>query len=100
MLIGIIGTICAGKTEATEYVENKGFSRLAIRDEVLIEAISRGHERDSIDRELMQEVGRELEDRYPGYWSRRIIERILPETDYIHRNPKNSKTNRNISNST
>jgi len=84
MIIGIIGTICAGKTEASKHLATQhNFLRLVTRDDVFLEALSRGFKKDQIDRPLMQEIGAELENRFPGYWSRRIISRIKPNTNYV-----------------
>ena len=81
MLIGLVGTICAGKTEASKYTHKQyGHLRLSTRDEVVLEAEARELE---TNRPALQKLGYQLETEFPGYWSRRLIARIIKNKNYI-----------------
>ncbi len=73
IIIGITGTLCAGKGAAVEYLKQKGFVHYSVRSFLTIEVKKRGLE---VNRDNMTVVANDLRTKYS---SRYIIETIFNE---------------------
>lgn len=75
MIIGLTGTICAGKGTVAEYLKGKGFECYIYSDILREEAKKRKY---SESREDLQKVGNEIRAEYKdgGYLSKLIIKKI------------------------
>lgn len=73
MIIGITGTLGAGKTTVVEYLQDKGFVHYSVRDFLTRVLRERGQ---PVDRDGMVQVANELRSRYsPSY----IVEKLYEE---------------------
>lgn len=74
MIIGLTGTICAGKGEIVKYLKSKGFEYFVYSDILREEAEKRGIEP---TRENLQKLGSSMKIEYGnGVLSRKILEKI------------------------
>ena len=82
MIIGLTGSIAAGKDTAIEYLVNqKKFKVCTISDAVKRETMKIGFE---IKRENLQNVGNSGREKYgAGYWAKKILEEVEIEEDII-----------------
>jgi dephospho-CoA kinase len=81
MIIGVVGTICSGKSLFAEMLISKGFHRLGFSDEVREECKARGLE---IERKILQDIGNEMREKNGGdYWAKRIISKMKPGRNYV-----------------
>jgi dephospho-CoA kinase len=83
MIIGITGTIGAGKGTVVNYlVKEKGFTHLSVRDFLLGEIRHRGMEVD--DRSAMREVANDLRATHgPAYIIEMLYERALKRDEHV-----------------
>jgi len=92
MIIGLVGTIGAGKGICAEYLGKKGFEYHSLSDEIRAELKSRGL---SETRELLTSVGNDLRTKFgTGILAQRVLNKIVPGKDYVVdsiRNPEEVK---------
>ncbi|MBS3097222.1 dephospho-CoA kinase [Candidatus Woesearchaeota archaeon] len=74
MIIGLTGTICAGKSEVAKYLKSKGFECFVYSDILREEAAKRCIEQ---TRENLQKLGSSMKKEYgDGVLSKKILERV------------------------
>ena len=75
MIIGLTGTICAGKDSVVRYLQDKGFEYFSLSNMIRDEAAKLGMGR---DRKSLQRTGDLLRERYgdDGVFARKIAETI------------------------
>ena len=76
MIIGVTGTIGAGKETVVQYLKKKGFSQFSFSRMIRVEARKRGY---GMDRPSLQKVGNLLREKYgdEGIFAKRIIDKII-----------------------
>lgn len=81
MIIGVVGTICSGKSLFAEMLISKGFHRLGFSDEVREECNLRELQ---IERSILQDIGNEMREKHGGdFWAKRIISKMKPGRNYV-----------------
>jgi dephospho-CoA kinase len=81
MIIGLVGTMGAGKGVSAEYLVKKGFQYTSLSDEIRAELKSR---KLSETRELLTSVGNDLRIRFgTGILAQRVLNKIVPGKDYV-----------------
>jgi dephospho-CoA kinase len=92
MIIGLVGTIGAGKGVCAEYLVKKGFEYRSLSDEIRAELKSRGLPE---TRELLTSFGNELRTKFgTAVLAQRVLNKIVPGKDYVIdsiRNPEEVK---------
>jgi dephospho-CoA kinase len=92
MIIGLVGTMGAGKGVCADYLGKKGFEYHSLSDEIRAELKSRGLPE---TRELLTSVGNDLRTRFgSGILAQRVLNKIVPGKDYVVdsiRNPEEVK---------
>jgi dephospho-CoA kinase len=79
MIIGITGTLGAGKGTVVEYLKGKGFTHYSVRDFLTAELTKRGMEK---NRDNMLLVANELRATYgPGYIADQLIAQAKKDTE-------------------
>ncbi|MDI6784002.1 MAG: AAA family ATPase [bacterium] len=93
MIIGLVGTIGAGKGVCAKYLGQKGFEYHSLSDEIREELKSRGLPE---SRDLLTVVGNELRTTFgTGVLAQRVLKKIVPGKNYVVdsiRNPEEVKT--------
>jgi dephospho-CoA kinase len=76
MIIGVTGTIGAGKETVVQYLKKKGFSQFSFSRMIRIEARKMGY---GMDRPSLQKVGNLLREKYgdEGIFAKKIIDKII-----------------------
>ena len=81
MIVGIVGPIASGKDVVARILEEKGFVKLNLSDEVREEAKSRGV---AIERKNLQDIGNEMRKKYgEGYWAERLLKKMQIGKNYV-----------------
>lgn len=81
MIIGLTGTLAAGKGTIVEVLKEKGFKHFSVREFISDEIKKRGLE---VNRDNMIEIGNKLrEENSPSYMAERLFERAKNEKDSI-----------------
>ncbi|RMD66939.1 hypothetical protein D6817_02960 [Candidatus Pacearchaeota archaeon] len=81
IIIGVVGPIASGKSVLSKVLQQKGFARLSLSDEVREEVRSRGLE---IRRDLLQDIGNEMREKFgDGYWAERLLGKIEQKKSYV-----------------
>lgn len=81
MIIGIVGTICSGKSVFSEMLQKADFTRLSFSDEVREEVRKRNI---PIERKLLQDIGNEMREKYGAdYWAKRVISKMQKGKNYV-----------------
>jgi len=81
MIIGLTGSLGAGKGTIIEYLQSQGFDYFTLSDEIRTEAKKRNIPE---TRTNLQDLGNELREREgSGAWAKRVIERMEPAKGYI-----------------
>ena len=81
MIIGVTGTMGAGKGTILEYLESIGFEYLSTSNELRAEAASRGIE---LTRENLQNLGRDMRNKEGGeFLAKKVLSKMAKGKDYI-----------------
>ncbi|MFB3895466.1 MAG: AAA family ATPase [bacterium] len=81
MIIGLVGTMGAGKGVCAEYLGKKGFEYHSLSDEIRFELKARKLPE---TRESLTSVGNELRTRFgPAVLAQRVLNKIIPGQDYV-----------------
>jgi dephospho-CoA kinase len=81
MIIGVTGTLSAGKDEFSRYLSTKGFNHISLSDSLRDELKSRNEE---LTRVALQDVGNELRRKFGlGVLAKRAIDKIASGKSYV-----------------
>ena len=81
MIIGVVGPIASGKNVITDFLFEKGFTRLSLSEEVREETRLRGL---PIERKILQDIGNEMRLKNGlDYWANRLIAKMDLSKNYV-----------------
>ena len=81
MIIGLAGSLGAGKGTIIEYLQSQGFDYFTLSDVIRTEAKKRNIE---MTRTNLQDIGNEIREREgPGALAKRVLAKMQPAKGYI-----------------